>query len=123
MTRKKLAGIIAGSTVIVVAVVLLVVFHPWRPAAPISMYSLVVDVSPSGSGSVSLAPSGGKYEANTQVALTATPASGYRFVNWTGDVGAVADVDSSSAVISVNDDYYITANFAPAFVEIQDWYD
>jgi len=123
MTKRKLAGIIAGSAVIVVAAVLLVVFHPWRPAVPTSMYSLVVDVSPSGGGSVSLSPLGGEYEANAEVTLTATEADGYRFVDWTGDVGTVADVNSASTVVSMIGDYSITANFALAAVEIQDWYD
>ncbi len=123
MNKKKLAAIIVGSTVIVVAVVLLVIFPPWRPAAPISTYSLVVEVSPSGSGSVSLSPLGGEYQANAEIALTATAADGYRFVDWTGDVDTVADVDSASTVISMMGDYSITANFAPAALEIQDWYD
>ena len=123
MTKKKLTGIILGCAAIIVAVVLIVMFHPWRPPMSPPMYSLSVDVSPSGAGLVSLSPSDGEYEPGAQVTLTATPASDYRFVNWTGDVGTVADVNSASAVISMSDDYSITANFALGITEIRDWYD
>lgn len=46
------------------------------------------------------------------VNLVATPASGYRFINWTGDVGTVANVTAASTTITMNDNYSITANFA-----------
>jgi len=41
------------------------------------------------------------YEAGTVVSLTATPASGYRFVNWTGDVETIADANSASTTITM----------------------
>jgi hypothetical protein len=124
MSNKKLAGMIAACGIVIIVVILLVIFHPWRPSVvPPLMYSLSVDVSPSAAGSVSLSPSGGEYKPGAQVTLTASPANGYRFVNWTGDVGTVADVNSPSAVISMNDDYSVTANFALEIMEIRDWYD
>jgi hypothetical protein len=125
MSKKKLAGIIAACAIVITVVILIVIFHPWRPSVipPPLMYSLSVAVSPSGAGSVSLSPSGGQYESGVQVTLTASPARGYRFVNWTGDVGTVANVNSPSAVISMNDDYSITADFALEIIEIRDWYD
>jgi len=43
--------------------------------------------------------------------LAAAAASGYRFVNWTGDVGTIAQVNAASTTITVNADYSITANF------------
>jgi hypothetical protein len=124
MSKKKLAGIIAACAAVVIVVTLLVMFHPWRPSVtPPVTYSLSVGVSPSGGGSVSVSPAGGEYDPGTQVTLTAAPASGYSFVNWTGDVSAVADVNSASAVISMTDDYSVTANFALEVAEIRDWYD
>ena len=36
---------------------------------------------------------------------------GYRFVNWTGDVGTIANVNAASTTITMNGDYSITANF------------
>ena len=41
----------------------------------------------------------------------AEAAEGFRFVNWTGDVETVADVNSASTTITMNGDYSITANF------------
>jgi len=60
------------------------------------------------------------YDEGMVVNLVATPSSGYRFVNWTGDVGTIANVNAASTTITMNGDYTITANFA---LEIWDWYD
>ncbi|MEA1872021.1 MAG: CFI-box-CTERM domain-containing protein, partial [Chloroflexota bacterium] len=35
----------------------------------------------------------------------------YHFVNWTGDVSTIADVDAASTTITMNTSYSITANF------------
>ena len=51
------------------------------------------------------------YDAGTVVDLVATPDSGYRFVNWSGDVGTIANVTAASTNITMNGDYSITANF------------
>ena len=45
------------------------------------------------------------------VNLVATPSSGYQFVNWTGDVGTIANVNAAVTTITLNGDYSITANF------------
>ena len=52
------------------------------------------------------------YSADTVVNLVATPASGYQFVNWTGNVGTIANVNAASTTITINSNYSITANFA-----------
>jgi len=46
-----------------------------------------------------------------KVILVATPSSGYQFVNWTGDVGTIANVNAAVTTITLNGDYSITANF------------
>jgi len=51
------------------------------------------------------------YDTGAVVSLVATPLSGYRFVNWTGDVGTVANVNAASTTITIDDRYFITANF------------
>jgi branched-chain amino acid transport system substrate-binding protein len=51
------------------------------------------------------------YDEGKVVDLVATPDEYYRFVNWTGDVGTVANVSSASTTITMNGDYEITANF------------
>ena len=43
--------------------------------------------------------------------LVATPDPGYRFVNWTGDVDTIANVNAAQTSIIMNDSYSITANF------------
>jgi uncharacterized repeat protein (TIGR02543 family) len=61
-------------------------------------------------------PGEGRYsycqEQGLAVDLVATPDPGYRFVEWTGDVGTIPDMDDPTTTITVNDDYSITANFA-----------
>jgi len=52
------------------------------------------------------------YDASTVLDLVAEADSGYRFVNWTGDVTTVANVNGASTTITMNDDYSIVANFA-----------
>jgi hypothetical protein len=46
------------------------------------------------------------------VNLVATPDEGYRFVNWTGDVDDIADIEDSTTTITMKNDYSITAKFA-----------
>ena len=74
-------------------------------------YSLTI--SSSAGGSVTT-PGEGTFtrDAGTVVNLVANPASGYHFVNWTGDVGAIADMNDASTTIIMSGDYVITADFA-----------
>jgi len=51
------------------------------------------------------------YDAGTMVNLVATPNAGYDFVNWTGDVGTIADDEDDTTTITMNGDYSVAANF------------
>jgi uncharacterized repeat protein (TIGR02543 family) len=51
------------------------------------------------------------YDCGTVVNLVVTPDAGYQFVNWTGDIAAIADVEDAATTITMNDDYSVTANF------------
>jgi len=51
------------------------------------------------------------YDVGTVVDLVATPDGGYRFVNWTGTVGTIANVNAASTTITMSGNYSITANF------------
>ena len=51
------------------------------------------------------------YEKGTVVDLVATSDAGYQFDSWTGDVGAIGDVNAAATTVAMNDDYSITANF------------
>jgi hypothetical protein len=46
-----------------------------------------------------------------EVDLVATPDTNYHFVNWTGDVDDIDDVNDATTTIIMNDDYTIVANF------------
>jgi hypothetical protein len=51
------------------------------------------------------------YKEGTKVNLVATPDDCYHFTNWTGDVGAISDVNDATTTIIMNGNYSITANF------------
>ena len=51
------------------------------------------------------------YDDGTVVNLVAEAGEGYRFVNWTGDVGTIANVNAATTTITMNGDYSITANW------------
>lgn len=51
------------------------------------------------------------YDAGTVVTLVATPDVGYQFVRWTGNVSRVSHVYTATTNITMNGDYFITANF------------
>ncbi len=75
------------------------------PGAP-QQYTLSVNISPSGAGSVSLDPFGGTYAAGTVVTLTYTVNAGYTFNSWTG-------VDSTylnTATVTMNSNRTVTLN-------------
>jgi uncharacterized repeat protein (TIGR02543 family) len=71
----------------------------------IRIYILTTAVSPAEGGSVS--PSGGTYDEGTEVTLTAIPATGYIFDQWSGDVSG--NVTSANVTMNVNKS--ATANF------------
>ena len=72
----------------------------------------VLTISSTAGGSVTTPGEGTfPYDEGTVVNLEATPDNDYQFVNWTDDVGDIANVNSASTYITLNDDYSITANF------------
>ena len=71
----------------------------------IRTYTLTTSANPSEGGSVS--PVGGTYDEGTSVTLAATPASGYRFDRWSGDVSG----NVTSVTITMNANKSVTATF------------
>ena len=72
-------------------------------------YTLTMAADPVGGGTTS--PAVGThpdYTAGAVENITATPNSGYQFVDWTGDV---ADPNSVSTTVTMNADKTVTANF------------
>jgi hypothetical protein len=81
----------------------------------------ILSISSTAGGSVTTPGEGMfTYGQGTMVNLIAEDEEGYRFVNWTGHVGTIADVNAPSTTIIMNGDRSITACFAK---EIWDWYD
>ena len=82
-------------------------FDPWLTAY---LYSL--EIFSTGGGSVVIPGEGTfTYEPGTKVDLIAITDTFYNFVQWTGDVGTITNVNSAATNITMNDDYSITANF------------
>jgi hypothetical protein len=74
----------------------------------IKVYTLNVSVSPVEGGSVT--PGGGTYDEGTVVTLTAVPATGYSFDQWSGDVSG----NVTSTNITMDTDKSVIANFIPS---------
>jgi len=70
-------------------------------------------ITTSSAGGAVITPGEGTftYYEGTVVHLVAGIELGYRFVDWTGDVGTVTSVDDSTTTMTINDHCSITANF------------
>ncbi|HYG98421.1 MAG TPA: DUF6055 domain-containing protein [Terriglobales bacterium] len=64
-----------------------------------------------GSGTVSRSPNLSSYASGSVVALTATPAAGYAFSGWSGDLSGA----TNPTTIVVNSPKTVTATFAPGY--------
>lgn len=80
-----------------------------------AVYTLVVNVEPAESGTVSLDPEdqdpdtpGHQFEAGTVVTLTAIPATGWKFSHWTGEV---ADPNLPITTVTMDANKEVTAFF------------
>jgi hypothetical protein len=77
---------------------------------------VALTTSSTGGGSVTTPGEGAfLYNGGEVVNLVATPVTGYTFVDWTGNVGTIANVNAPSTTITMNGDYSITANFMPVY--------
>jgi hypothetical protein len=79
---------------------------------PETRYSLSVTASPTEGGSVS--PTSELYDSGSLVTIVATPADGYDFVSWSGDVSG----SEPTVSITMDSDKEAVAVFAAAFQEI-----
>ncbi len=70
-----------------------------------AVYDLAVNVA--GSGTVALNPPGGTYEVGTAVTLTASPAPGSQFIEWSGDLTG----STNPATITMSAAKQVTATF------------
>ncbi|MBS3817485.1 MAG: hypothetical protein KGY76_07995, partial [Candidatus Thermoplasmatota archaeon] len=58
------------------------------------------------------------YDSGETVQLEAVPDEGYEFVEWTGDNGTIDDTTANQTTIDMQDNYSITAEFAPITYEL-----
>jgi uncharacterized repeat protein (TIGR02543 family) len=70
--------------------------------------ALTITVAPAGGGSVAKSPDQPTYPHGSTVQLTATPATGYHFVAWSGD----ATGNANPLDVTMNADKSITAHFS-----------
>jgi len=82
------------------------------PETPQKRYFLSVIASPTEGGSVS--PTSGLYDSDSLVTIVATPADGYDFVSWSGDVSS----SEPTVSITMDSDKEAVAVFVAAFQEI-----
>lgn len=80
--------------------------HTLQANFTINTYTITVAANPTGYGTVA---GGGTYNYGTEVTLTATPNTGYDFVNWTLNGVAVSGEDQYTITVSDNANY--VANF------------
>ena len=79
-------------------------------------YTLTTSVNDASMGTVS---AGGKHVSCSEVTITATPKSGYRFVNWT--VNGVEVNGANPYTLYMTDNMTVCANFASAVYEVTWW--
>ena len=72
--------------------------------------TLTITSNPIEGGSTS---GSGSYYSGSIVTISAIANSGYHFVNWTGDIGTIANPESSTTTITMNGNYSVQANFVP----------
>jgi len=70
-------------------------------------YALATSASPTEGGAIGKSPGGSSYFSGTVVTLTATPAVGYAFTSWSGDLGG----STNPTTIMMDADKTVTAAF------------
>lgn len=68
-----------------------------------------LDISTKGQGTVAVTPTGTKFLPGTPVSLFASPAPGYQFIRWEGDISG----NSNPWILNMNEDKTVEAVFAP----------
>jgi hypothetical protein len=80
-----------------------------------SIYQYILDIFSTVGGVITPGVGTFTYGEGMVVNLVATPDDGYRFVEWTGNVSSIADVYAPETNITINGDYFITANFVAIY--------
>ena len=105
---------VARVSIFLVTVALVVGMAGCGGTTPHLQYNLTISSTEGGSVTTPGEGTFARY-AGRVVDLVATADVGYHFLNWTGDVDAIADVNAPSTNITMNGDYDITANFVAVY--------
>ena len=97
-------------SVALIAILLCMVLGNSIACNPATTYTLTM--SSTAGGNVTPAVGAHNYSPATVVNLTATPTSGYRFVNWTGGGTDIANATAATTTITMNAAHTVTAHFA-----------
>ncbi len=106
--RKRLLAI-TGACIVVIITVAVVFTHLPKP-----QYDLSID-STAGGSIATIGAGVSTHDKGSVVVLVARPDPGYRFAGWSGDVGTVSNVNSSTTAVTIDSNYCITANFEPGY--------
>jgi len=101
--RKPTALVLVLGGIVIAGVAALFILKKDKPVAAI--YTLTTHTM--GQGSIELSPRGGRYNAGTQITLTARPDIGWQFDSWSGDLTGTGN----PITIIMNTDKQVTANF------------
>ncbi|MCB9250738.1 MAG: hypothetical protein H6613_20465 [Ignavibacteriales bacterium] len=77
----------------------------------VKTYTLTTSINPASGGSITGITNGGVYTDGSTATITAVPATGYNFVNWSG----ASNSTNSTINISMNGDKSVTANFVKTY--------
>ena len=104
----------AGVGIFLVTIALIVGMISWPPAPS---YNLTI--ASTAGGSVTTPGEGTfTYYEGTVVIVIAKAEEGYHFVNWSGNVGTIANVGAATTTITMGGNYSITANFTQYTIQV-----
>jgi Divergent InlB B-repeat domain len=97
-------------TAVLITTTLIAVIVPSDQTPALTSYVLSID-STAGGNVTSPGVGDFTYYEGTVVYLMATPHAGYHFVDWTGNVSTISNINRAATGITINGSYSITANF------------
>jgi hypothetical protein len=109
----RVAGVLAQESVTWESGIIDYDFDLTIPALPASIYDLNMAVSPAGMGTATDLTNGSPYAAGVAVSISAVPAAGHHFVNWTAPAGSFANANATQTTFTMPaQGVTVTANFA-----------
>jgi uncharacterized repeat protein (TIGR02543 family) len=108
----RVDGVLAQESIAWQAGELMYPFDLTIASLPSMGYNLTMAASPASTGNVTDLTNASPYAAGVEVNISAVPASGYDFVNWTAPAGGFADPNAAQTTFTMPaQDVTVTANF------------